>query len=71
MDFAVMAENGSMLNTPPTFGIYLAGLTQAPLAQGGVAAVEAANIAKAKRLYDIDGSGGFYRTRWRRPAARA
>lgn len=63
MDFSVMAENGSMLNTPPTFGIYLAGLIfKHLLAQGGVAAVEAANMAKAKRLYDaIDGSGGFYR----------
>ena len=63
MDFAVMAENGSMLNTPPTFSIYLAGLIfKHLLAEGGVAAVEAANIAKARRLYDaIDGSGGFYR----------
>ncbi|MCK6376331.1 MAG: 3-phosphoserine/phosphohydroxythreonine transaminase [Zoogloea sp.] len=63
MDFSVMAENGSMLNTPPTFSIYLAGLIfKHLLAQGGVAAVEAANIAKARRLYDaIDGSGGFYR----------
>ena len=63
MDFSVMAENGSMLNTPPTFGIYLAGLIfKHLLAEGGVAAVEAANMAKAKRLYDaIDGSGGFYR----------
>jgi phosphoserine aminotransferase len=63
MDFSVMAENGSMLNTPPTFGIYLAGLIfKHLLAEGGVAAVEAANMAKARRLYDaIDGSGGFYR----------
>ena len=62
MDFATMAENGSMLNTPPTFSIYLAGLIfKHLLAEGGVAAVEAANIAKARRLYDaIDGSGGFY-----------
>lgn len=51
-----------MLNTPPTFGIYLAGLVFKNLkAQGGLAAVEQANIAKAKRLYDaIDGSQGFY-----------
>jgi phosphoserine aminotransferase len=63
MDFSVMAENGSMLNTPPTFSIYLAGLIfKHLLAAGGVAAVEAANIAKARRLYEvIDGSGGFYR----------
>jgi phosphoserine aminotransferase len=51
-----------MLNTPPTFGIYLAGLIFKNLkAQGGLAAVEQANIAKAKRVYDaIEGSGGFY-----------
>ena len=63
MDFSVMAENGSMLNTPPTFGIYLAGLIfKHLLAEGGLAAVEAANVAKARRLYDaIDGSCGFYR----------
>lgn len=62
MDFATMAENGSMLNTPPTFGIYLAGLVFKNLkAQGGLAAIEQANVAKAKRLYDaIDGSQGFY-----------
>jgi phosphoserine aminotransferase len=62
MDFATMAEHGSMLNTPPTFGIYLAGLVFKNLkAQGGLAAVEEANIAKAKLLYSaIDGSGGFY-----------
>ena len=63
MNFATMAEHGSMLNTPPTFGIYLAGLIFKNLkAQGGLAAVEEANVAKAKRVYDtIDGSGGFYR----------
>ena len=63
MNFATMAENDSMLNTPPTFGIYLAGLVFKNLkAQGGLAAVEQTNIAKAKRVYDaIDGSGGFYR----------
>ena len=63
MNYATMADNGSMLNTPPTFGIYLAGLIFKNLkAQGGLAAVEQANIAKAKRVYDaIEGSGGFYR----------
>ncbi len=63
MDFAVMAEHGSMLNTPPTFGVYLAGLVfKHLLALGGLAAVERANIAKAQLLYDaIGASGGFYR----------
>jgi len=62
MDFAVMAENGSMPNTPPTFGIYVAGLVfQWLKRQGGVAAMEQANIRKAELLYGcIDQSQGFY-----------
>lgn len=63
MNYTTMADNGSMLNTPPTFSIYLAGLIFKNLrAQGGLAAVEQANAVKAKRVYDaIDGSDGFYR----------
>jgi phosphoserine aminotransferase len=57
-DYTLVAEHQSMYNTPPTYGIYMAGLTFAWLkAQGGVAAMEARNQAKAKLLYDfIDGS---------------
>jgi phosphoserine aminotransferase len=56
------AEAGSMLNTPPTYAIYIAGLVfQWLLDQGGVAAIERRNIEKATLLYKaIDGSGGFY-----------
>ncbi len=56
------AEADSMLNTPPTYAIYIAGLVfEWLLAQGGVAAIERKNIAKAQLLYDaIDASGGFY-----------
>lgn len=63
LDYAVQAENDSMLNTPPTFGIYVAGLVFKWLkAQGGLTAIEAVNIAKAKCLYAaIDNSNGFYR----------
>ena len=63
MDYAVMAEHGSMLNTPPTFGIYIAGLVfQWLKRQGGLAAVERTNVEKADLLYGcIDNSGGFYR----------
>jgi phosphoserine aminotransferase len=63
MDFAVEAENGSMLNTPPTFAIYVAGLVFKWLkAQGGLQAMAEINRAKADALYSaIDGSGGFYR----------
>lgn len=62
LDYAVMAENGSMLNTPPTFGIYVAGLVFQWLKRlGGLAEVEKLNIAKAELLYQcIDQSGGFY-----------
>jgi phosphoserine aminotransferase len=55
------AENASMINTPPTYGIYIAGLVfEWLLAQGGVAAIEKANIAKAKLLYDYIDSTDFY-----------
>jgi phosphoserine aminotransferase len=60
-DYKTVADNQSMYNTPPTYSIYIAGLIfQWLKRQGGVAAIEARNIAKAKLLYDtIDGSG-FY-----------
>src|SRR5574343_909102 len=62
LDYAVMAENGSMLNTPPTFGIYMAGLVfQWLKRQGGLAAIDTVNGEKAQILYAaIDGSDGFY-----------
>jgi phosphoserine aminotransferase len=62
LNYAVHAENGSMYNTPPTFGIYLMGLTAKwALAQGGLSAVASANERKAGTLYaEIDRSG-FYR----------
>ena len=61
-DYRTVADNGSMFNTPPTYAIYIAGLVfQWIQAEGGVAALEARNIAKARLLYDaIDGSDGFY-----------
>jgi len=62
MDYAVMAENGSMLNTPPTYGIYMAGLVfQWLKRQGGLEGMAAVNAEKARVLYEcIDNSGGFY-----------
>jgi phosphoserine aminotransferase len=63
LDYKIHADNGSMYNTPPTYGIYMAGLVFQWLKRnGGVAAMEKVNIAKAKLLYDaIDASKGFYR----------
>lgn len=61
LDYKVMADNGSMLNTPPTYGIYIAGLVFRWLKeQGGLAAMEARNQAKACALYDFIDSGEFY-----------
>ncbi|MDZ4316533.1 MAG: 3-phosphoserine/phosphohydroxythreonine transaminase [Azonexus sp.] len=62
MDYAVMAEHGSMLNTPPTYGIYIAGLVfQWLKRQGGLPGIAAVNAEKARILYDcIDDSAGFY-----------
>ena len=55
------AAADSMLNTPPTYGIYIAGLVfEWLIAQGGMQAIEARNIAKAKLLYDYLDASGFY-----------
>jgi phosphoserine aminotransferase len=62
-DFKGMADDNSMLNTPPTFGWYFAGLVFKWLKkQGGLKAIEQRNRAKAEKLYGfIDGSG-FYKS---------
>ncbi len=63
-EWKLVAANGSMYNTPPTYGIYIAGLVFKWLKQqGGVAAIEQANIAKAKLLYDFLDSTEFYQNR--------
>ena len=55
------AEADSMLNTPPTYAVYIAGLVfKWLLAQGGLAAIEQKNIAKAKLLYDTLDASSFY-----------
>jgi phosphoserine aminotransferase len=57
-DYKAIADNQSMLNTPPTFAWYMAGLVFKWLkAAGGVAAIGKRNQAKAALLYAcIDGS---------------
>lgn len=53
MDYRNHIENGSMINTPPVFAVYVCMLTLRWLKkQGGVAAIEKMNDAKAKLLYD-------------------
>ncbi|QZA76513.1 3-phosphoserine/phosphohydroxythreonine transaminase [Deefgea tanakiae] len=62
LNYKTFADNGSMYNTPPSFGIYVAGLVfKHVLKQGGLAVMEAKNIAKANVIYSaIDASNGFY-----------
>ncbi|MDR1075743.1 MAG: phosphoserine transaminase [Xanthomonadaceae bacterium] len=62
-NYGVHNKHESMLNTPPSWNWYLAGLTfKWMLAEGGVAEFARRSQVKAKMLYAaIDGSGGFYR----------
>jgi phosphoserine aminotransferase len=70
-DYTLVAEHDSMYNTPPTYGIYLAGLIfqwvkqqTETLADGtvlrGVAAMELRNKTKAELLYSYLDSSDFY-----------
>ena len=63
LDYRAHVKGESMLNTPPTWNWYLAGLVfKWMIQQGGVAEFARRNARKAALLYDvIDGSGGFYR----------
>ena len=62
LDYAVMAKEGSMYNTPPTYAWYIAGLVfQWMKAQGGLSAIAARNQAKAGLLYKAIDESGFYR----------
>lgn len=63
-DWMIVADNDSMYNTPPTYAIYIAGLVfQWLKQQGGVAAMEQKNIAKATLLYDYLDASDFYENR--------
>ena len=62
MNYKVLAENNSLYNTPPTFGIYLLGLTMQWLkSQGGLSAIATINQRKAAALYGEIDRSGFYR----------
>ena len=65
-NYKTVADNDSMYNTPPTYAIYIAGLTfqwlkrQREGESTGIAAIEKHNLAKAQLLYDaIDNSALF------------
>ena len=68
LDYRKIADNGSMVNTPNTWGIYLIDLVcQWLKGEGGVPAMERRNIEKAKILYDaIDASDGYFEGHARR-----
>lgn len=60
-DYRIVADNQSMFNTPPTYAIYMAGLIFQWLKKlGGVPAIEARNIAKARLLYEAIDKSQFY-----------
>jgi len=63
LDYRLIAENDSMLNTPNTWGIYLISLVCKWLAaEGGIEAMQKKNEEKAALLYAaIDSSDGYYR----------
>jgi len=62
LNYAVHVENGSMYNTPNTFGIYLMGLVvKWALAEGGLAELAKRNERKAAKLYAEIDRTGFYR----------
>ena len=63
-NWRAVADADSMLNTPPTYAIYIAGLVFAHLKRlGGVAAMEQRNIEKARLLYAALDADDFYRNR--------
>jgi phosphoserine aminotransferase len=62
MDYQALADEASMLNTPPTFAWYIAGLVLKWIkARGGLAAMEQLNRAKAAALYAAIDASDFYR----------
>lgn len=72
LSYCSFADNGSMPNTPNTWGIYIIDLVCAWLEeQGGVSGIAEINQKKANLLYTaIDNSDGFY-TGTAEPAARS
>ena len=61
LNYETHAKNGSMFNTPPTYGIYICGLVYEWIKNmGGVKVMHEKNVEKAKLLYDfLDNSKMF------------
>ncbi len=61
LDWKLMAENGSMYNTPPCYSIYVAGLVyEWILEMGGLDVMKEKNVKKANYLYDYLDSQNYY-----------
>lgn len=61
LDYKTHSESGSLYNTPPTFGVYIAKLVFEWIKeQGGVKAVQQQNEKKAALLYDYISTSDFY-----------
>lgn len=61
LNYQVFDKSDSMINTPPVFSWYVAGLVFEYLQQqGGLSAMAAVNARKAKKLYDAIDSSAFY-----------
>ena len=62
LTYKTFADNGSMYNTPPAYGIYICGKVFKWLKkQGGLTAIQTHNEAKAKLLYDFLDSSDLFR----------
>ncbi|MCB9659886.1 MAG: 3-phosphoserine/phosphohydroxythreonine transaminase [Polyangiales bacterium] len=60
--YSTMVDKDSMANTVPTFPVYMVrNVLRWVKAQGGAAAMETRNLAKAKMLYDILDANDFYK----------
>jgi len=62
MDYKLQADADSMLNTPASYSMYIAGLVFKWIKQlGGLAELEKRNIEKSALLYDFLDQSGFFR----------
>lgn len=60
-DYQPHADNDSCYNTPPTFGVYVAGLVfKKLLSEGGLAQIEARNVRQSETLYKMIDGNDFY-----------
>ncbi len=72
LDYRIQADNASLYNTPPTFGIYMAKLVfEQVKALGGVSAMAERNREKSALLYDLIEKSDFYTSPVKNPVDRS